>query len=87
MNINQAPIKSVVISGNLLNNLLTYELCPASEFSDGVWNLCNSSISYYCKAANVNEICQISCNLVKSQRYNKSFEVETYDQPFNVFKI
>ena len=81
-----APIKSVVIYGNLQNDNLTYKLCPSSEFSEGVWNICISSLGYICKT-NVNELCEVSCNLVKSQKYNNNFEVESYDEPFTLFLL
>ena len=83
---NTSPIKSVIVSGNLLNQLV-YKLCPSSEFSEGVWNIKISSIGYSCDVPNFKEICEISCNLVKSQRYNKSFQVELYDEPFIIFVL
>jgi hypothetical protein len=80
--------KSVIISGNLNRNQpLTYKLCPNStEFSQGLWNVSIPSISYTCHQRNVNELCQISCNFVKSQRWNQN-EIETYQQPFGVFVL
>ena len=81
----QAPIKSVVISGNLKNNDLKYILCPSTEFSEGVWYISISSVAFSTKTI-ISEICQISCNLVKAQKYRKdSYEIELYNQPFGVF--
>ena len=81
-----AAIKSVIVSGNLNDNLV-YKLCPNTEFSDGAWNVTIKSIGYSCLVPNFKDLCQISCNLVKSQRYKDSYEVESYDQPFNIFLL
>ena len=81
------PVKSVIISGNLQNEVLTYKLCPSSEFSDGVWNICILSLGYTCNENDVSEICEVTCNLVKSQKYNHNSEVESYDQPFSLFLL
>ena len=81
----QAPIKSIAISGNLKNNDLKYILCPSTEFSEGVWYISISSVAFSTKTT-IGEICEISCNLVKGQKYKKdSYEVELYNQPFGVF--
>ena len=82
---NKGPIKSVIINGNLKNNRLIYKLCPVTEFSNGVWNIAVKAVSYYCTTENYKELCKISCNLVKAQKFNKSYEVECYEQPFGVF--
>jgi hypothetical protein len=81
--------KSVIISGNLnRNQALTYKLCPNStEFSQGLWHVSIPSISYNCYQRNVNELCQFSCNFVKSQRWNQRNEIESYQQPFGVFLL
>jgi hypothetical protein len=76
---NQAPIKSVLVSGNL-NSSVKYKLCPPTEFREGVWNLCLSSIAFNCKTQYVKEICAISCNFVNGHRYNKNNEVELYEE-------
>ena len=83
---NKGPIKSVILTGNLKQNSIKYSLCPVTEFSEGVWNITVCSIGYYC-TENFHEHCEISCNLVKAQKFNKSFEVETYNQPFAVFLL
>ena len=85
MNI-QAPIKSVIVSGNLKNGL-KHSLCPRSEFSEGAWNISVSAIAVDFKIESYNELCEISCNLVKSQKFNASFEVECYDQTLNIFAL
>lgn len=81
--------KSIIISGNLnTNQPLTYKLCPNStEFSQGLWNVSIPSISFICDERNVKELCQFSCNFVKSQRWNQRNEIETYQQPFGVFVL
>lgn len=83
---NQAPIKSVIVNGNLKSGL-TYNLCPISEFSEGAWNICVSAIAFSFKIQNFNELCDISCNLVKSQKFNASYEVERYNQSLNIFHL
>ena len=85
MNIS-SPIKSVVIAGNLQNDDLIYKLCPSTEFSEGVWNICIVSLAYFCKN-DVKEVCEVSSNLVKSQKYTPNSEVELYDQPFTLFVL
>jgi hypothetical protein len=81
--------KSIILSGNLnVDRNLTYKLCPNStEFSQGFWNMSISSISYICNQRNVREICQFSCNFVKSQRWNTMNEIESYQQPFGMFLL
>ena len=83
---NQGPIKSVIISGNLQNDLV-YKLCPSTEFSDGVWHIAILGLSYSCNVQNFQELCEINCNVVKSQKFNNSFEVQSYDQPFVMFVL
>ena len=82
----QSLIKSVIISGNL-NNSLKYKLCPSTEFSEGVWNLCVLSAAYSCNTIQINAICSISCNLVKAQKYNSNNEIELYEQPLCICQI
>ena len=82
----RGPIKSVIISANLQKGL-KYRLCPSTEFSEGVWNITISNIGYICNIPNYQEICEISCNVVKAQKYNETFEVQTYDQPFGIFVL
>ena len=83
---NFSVIKSITISGNLRQKLV-YKFCPNTEFTEGLWSIKIQSIGYVCAIPNFKEICEISCNLVKSQRYNTSFEVEVYNQPFNIFVL
>ena len=84
---NKGPIKSVIISANLKDSKLIYKLCPVTEFSNGVWNIAVKSISFSCGIENYKELCKISCNLVKSQKLNNFFQVESYEQPFGVFSL
>ena len=81
-----APIKSVLLIGKV-SSALIYRLCPSTEFSEGVWNLCLSSIAYSCTTPNIEELCSISCNMVKSQRFNQEFIVESYEQPLGLCLI
>lgn len=83
---NQGPIKSVVVSGNLKKGL-TYLLYPLTEFSEGAWNICVSAVAFNFKTENFNELCGISCNLVKAQKFNASHEVECYDEILNIFQM
>jgi hypothetical protein len=78
-----SPIKSVILSGNLKDkNSVKYQLCPSTEFSEGLWNISVASIAYTCRERNVKELCKVSCNLVKSQKFNNNQEVQSYQQPF-----
>ena len=79
-------IKSVVLKGEI-KNFINYQLCPSTEFSEGVWNLCINSIAYSCTTENVNELCSISANMVKSQKINDEFMVQTYEQPLALFLL
>ena len=83
----KAPCKSVIISGNLKNNDLKYKLCPVNEFSEGVWNITILSIAYFCKVENFEEHCQVSCNLAKAQKFNDTFQVQLYEEPFALFLL
>ena len=83
----KAPCKSIIISGNLKDEKLKYQLCPVNEFSEGVWNITVLSIGYSSAVKNFKEHCQISCNLCKSQRFNDSFEIELYEEPFGLFAL
>jgi hypothetical protein len=84
-----SSLKSVIISGNLnRKNSIVYKFCPNSgEFSQGLWNIAIPSISFTCNVPNVKEICQFSCNLVKSQRWNSDNEIESYEEPFGMFLL
>jgi hypothetical protein len=84
-----SSVKSVILSGNLnVKNSLKYKLCPNStEFSQGLWNISIPSISFSCHERNVKEVCQITCNFVKSQRWSKNNEIESYEQPLGMFLL
>ena len=75
-------IVTIVLKGKI-NNDIIYRLCPSTEFSEGVWNLCLLSIAFSC-ASNINELCSISCNMVKSQKLNEEYSVECYEQPLGM---
>jgi hypothetical protein len=82
------PIKSVIIKGSIKEKLV-YNLCPSTEFSEGVWNLSLVSASFSAPVLNENvkAIFSISCNVVKSQKISSSNEVENYNQPLNTVLI
>ena len=82
----EAPLKSLTICGNLQNSI-TYKLCPINEFSEGVWNISVNSVYSKCKIANYKEVCEISCNLSKAQKFNEFGQIEWYQQPFGIFVI
>ena len=83
----ESPVKSVIINGKI-NNPITYKLFPSTEFSEGVWNISLVSISYTCATSDVEELCSVSCNMVKSQKLkDDSYTVESYEQPFGVFLL
>jgi hypothetical protein len=82
------PIKSVIISGNLnVKNSVKYQLCPSTEFSEGLWNISVASIAFTCREQNVREHCNLSCNLVKAQKFSDRQEVQSYQQPFALFML
>ena len=82
---NEAPIKSVIITGNSKSQI-TYKLHPDTEFSQGVWYISVSSLAY---SSNIelNELFSVSCNLVKSHRIVNNYEVQCYEQPFGMFLL
>ena len=82
----EAPLKSLTIFGNLQNRV-SYKLCPINEFSEGVWNICVNSLFVKCKTPDYNEVCEVSCNLSKAQKFNEFGQVEWYQQPFGIFII
>jgi hypothetical protein len=79
------PIKSVIIKGKIKEKLV-YKLCPSTEFSKGVWNLCVVSVSYSANG-NLKDIFTISCNVVKSQKFSASNEIDIYDQELTSFVL
>jgi hypothetical protein len=84
-----SSVKSVILSGNLnVKNSLKYKLCPNStEFSQGLWNISIPSISFSCHERNVKELCQVSCNFVKAQRWSQNNEIESYEEPLGMFLL
>jgi hypothetical protein len=80
------PLKSVLLKGTLENDI-TYTLCPATEFSEGLWTIAINSLTYECiiEGIEIKQSFSISCNLVKSQKLSSTNQVESYDQPLNVF--
>ena len=80
------PLKSVLLKGTLEDHI-TYTLSPATEFSEGIWTIAVNSLTYECliDSIEIKHSFSISCNLVKSQKLSSSNQVETYDQPLNVF--
>ena len=87
MSVRYYPIKSVFIQGTIKEKLV-YQLCPSTEFSEGIWNLCLVSLSYSNTTTNdYKGIFVISSNVVKSQKFSVSKEVENYDQPLNSFLL
>jgi hypothetical protein len=81
------PIKSVLVKGKIKEKIV-YQLCPSTEFSNGVWNLSLVSISYSTNTTdNVKDIFTISCNVVKNQKFSETNEIENYDQPLNSFLL
>ena len=80
------PIKSVILKGTLKQGLV-YRLYPNTEFSDGIWNLTISSLSYSLNVNNVNDIFSISCNFIKDHKISHLNEVQNYQQPLGVFHL
>jgi hypothetical protein len=85
MSIRHFALKSVILKGDL-GETISYKLCPATEFSEGVWTIALNSITYTSLSSiKVKDNFSISCNLVKGQKISKSNEVESYDQPLTSF--
>jgi len=83
-----APIKTLLLKGNLKNNFISAKLYPVTEFTQGRWNFCVSQMIYYLKEDLVKDkICGISTNLIKGQVFNTSNEIETVFQTLNIFLI
>lgn len=82
-------MKSVLLKGDLrTNSTIDYILTPNTEFSNGKWKICVNYLAYNCDEPNVNEICHLSCNFVRSQKYSVELkETITYEQPFGIFQL
>jgi hypothetical protein len=87
MSLKNFTIKSALLQGPIKKKLV-YQLCPSTEFSEGVWNLSIASVSYSTNNPDdKKDIFSISCNVVKSQKLSSSNEIENYNQPLNTFLI
>jgi hypothetical protein len=61
-----APIKTLLLKGNLKDNFIAIKLHPLSEFTQGRWNCCVSQMIYYLKQDLLTDrICGLSSNLIK----------------------
>ena len=78
-------MKSILIEGNLKDNI-SMQLLP-NEFSQGIWNICLSSIIYSVQSVDVRRIfSSVSCNLVTSQKYSKRVnQLVNYELPLAIF--
>jgi hypothetical protein len=83
---NSAPIKTLLLSGNLKNNI-SLKLYPVSDFNQGRWNMCVTQLIYHIKQDAVDEICGISTNLIKGTKFTAENEIQTIFQPLNLFLI
>lgn len=78
--------KSVQIKANLSREKLKYRPFPTNEFSDIYSQIAVNNVTFYCQK-NLNTICTISCNLIKSQKFTKSYEIESYELPLQSFEL
>ena len=90
MSIRYFPIKSVILQGTLNHqnqNEIVYRLCPINEFSEGVWHISVSTLSYVIKpiATEIRDIFSLSCNFVKGQKLSNSNVIENYELPLSMF--
>ncbi len=71
------PIKSVVLKGNLRDNLCTLDYSLSTEDKSGLYQVCVRNILYENKSIkNINHFALINCNLVKDVRqYQYSTQV------------
>jgi hypothetical protein len=84
---NNAPIRTLLLSGNLKNNDISLKLYPISDFNKGRWNMCVAQIIYHIKDDIVDEICGISSNLIKSTTFTAQNEIQTVYQTSNMFLV
>jgi hypothetical protein len=82
-------IKSVLITARReRSQTIDYILSPNTEFSSGKWFICVNSVSYNCAEANVDLICNVTCNFSRSEKYSiEQNQVTTYEQPFGQFHL
>lgn len=73
-------IRSLTVSGTLNeNDCLTYKLYPSSEFSNGVWQMCITSVGI----STLNEIpssqfALINCNLIKDLKITDEYNIDSF---------
>jgi len=78
-------VKSVAIRGNLKKGKLSYKPFPAQEFFQLKW-ISIGSIAFIAKDQ-VNTVCTISCNFVKSQCFDSESRPQSYEEPLQSFLI
>lgn len=78
--------KCVQIKANLSTETLTYKPYPSNEFNNSYKFIAIESVAYYANE-DIDNICTLSCNFVKSQAYNERNEVSSFEQPLKSFLI
>jgi len=78
--------KSVQIKANLKTETLIYKPYPSTEFNNTYKFIAIESVAYYANEE-IDNVCTLSCNFVKSQGYNERNEVSSFEQPLKSFLI
>lgn len=78
--------KSVQIKANLLIENLKYRPFPLREFQTNIRFIAISNITVFSTIEDIDTVCTISCNFVKSERVNGGL-IETYELPLKTFLI
>jgi hypothetical protein len=80
-----SPISTINLSGKLTS--LTYMMYPSNELSQGLWNLSLYEVVVNTIGWEGNFAVGISCNLVRSLKYNKNNEAESCNPILATFVI
>lgn len=78
--------KSVTLRGNLKDGKLIYRPYPSNEFIDVYSSLAIGSIISSSKI-DIDTSLTISCNFIKSQKFNENYQVISYEQPLQSFQV
>jgi len=78
--------KSIQIKANLSSQRLSYKPYPSTEFNNTFKFIAIESIAYFTNEE-IDTVCTLSCNFVKSQAYNDRDQITSYEQPLKSFVI
>lgn len=71
-------VYNVQVQGNIKNSSKLSVKLHIPHFFVGAWMLAVSTIAYQPKENNINVICNVSTNLIKSQKYTTTNRLEFY---------